>query len=69
VRLAAAWRRRGFLLAAARQCDVAWRRCGGGGSISGSGGSATARRWRQLGGTASDGDGDKEGDGEHNNQI
>jgi len=47
------------------------------------GGSETARRslaavrwrrqrqrgWRQLGGGASDGDGDKEGDGEHNNQI
>jgi hypothetical protein len=31
--------------------------------------SATARRWRQLGGGASDGDGDKEGDGEYNNQI
>ena len=32
-------------MAAPRQRDVAWRRCG-------SGGSATARRWRQLGGGA-----------------
>ncbi len=41
------WRQRNCAPSAA-----AWRRRGGGGSVSGVGGSATARRWRQLGGGA-----------------